>query len=130
MIILRLVMQVRLLPSGALAAALLLADCAAVNLTPASSPDRGSPAQGGAPPTIFGTPVTTVQVGATYSFRPAVADSGRPVKFSIQNPPPWTQFSAKSGALTGTPSTGDIGTYPGIVISVRRGSSAASLPAF
>src|SRR5205807_2066668 len=83
---------------GALAAALLLADCAAVNLTPASSPDRGSPAQDGAPPTISGTPATTVQVGATYSFRPAVADSGRPVKFSIENPPPWTQFSAKSGA--------------------------------
>ena len=124
-------MHVRLfIPSGALAAALLLADCAAVNLTPASSPDRGSPAQDGAPPTISGTPATTVQVGATYSFRPAVADSGRPVKFSIENPPPWTQFSAKSGALTGTPSTGDIGTYAGIVISVRRGSSTASLPAF
>ena len=124
-------MHVRLfIPSGALAAALLLADCAAVNLTPASSPDRGSPAQDGAPPTISGTPATTVQVGATYSFRPAVADSGGPVKFSIENPPPWTQFSAKSGALTGTPSTGDIGTYAGIVISVRRGSSTASLPAF
>src|SRR5437016_273579 len=130
MIILRLVMQVRLLPSGALAAALLLADCAAVNLTPASSPDGGPAAPDSALPTISGTPVTAVQVGATYTFRPTVTNSGRSAKFSIQNPPPWTQFSAKSGALTGTPSTADIGTYPGIVITVRHGSSTASVPAF
>src|SRR5437667_260706 len=130
MIILRLVMQVRLLPSGALAAALLLADCAAVNLTPASSPDGAPAAPDSALPTISGTPVTAVQVGATYTFRPTVTNSGRSAKFSIQNPPPWTQFSAKSGALTGTPSTADIGTYPGIVITVRHGSSTASVPAF
>jgi len=124
-------MHVRVfIPSSALAAALLLADCAAVNLTPARSPDRGPAAQDSSLPAISGTPVTVVQVGATYGFRPAVAKSDRSVKFSIQNPPPWAEFSDRSGALTGTPSTGDIRTYSGIVISARRGSATASLPPF
>jgi hypothetical protein len=124
-------MHVRVfIPSSALAAALLLADCAAVNLTPARSPDGGSAAQDSSLPTISGTPVTVVQVGATYSFRPTASTSGRSVKFSIQNQPPWAEFSPRSGALTGTPSTADIRAYSGIVISVGRGSSTASLPAF
>jgi len=124
-------MRVRLfIPSGSLAAALLLAACAGANLTPASSSEPGMESTGGALANISGTPVTAVQVGATYSFRPMITKSGRSVRFSIQNQPPWAQFNAKSGALTGTPSTSDIGTYSGIVISVHRESATTSLPAF
>jgi len=54
--------------------------CAAVNLTPARSPD-GLGGADSSLPTISGTPFTVVQVGATYSFRPTVSTSGRSVKF-------------------------------------------------
>jgi hypothetical protein len=84
-----------------------------------------------APLQISGSPPTQAVAGKPYSFQPTTnAPSGTQLKFSIQNPPPWATFSASTGALTGTPTTSQVGTYSNIAISVSNGSQSASLAAF
>jgi Putative Ig domain len=86
------------------------------------------------PPTISGPPATSVVAGSAYSFTPtASGPSGATLAFSVQNMPSWATFSIASGALTGTPSSSQTGTYSNITISVSDGSgssSSAALPAF
>jgi hypothetical protein len=83
------------------------------------------------PPTIGGTPGTSVTAGSAYSFTPSSTDpSGKTLTFSISNPPSWASFSASSGRLSGTPQAANVGTTSNIVISVSDGTSSASLPAF
>ncbi|MFD2556281.1 putative Ig domain-containing protein [Sphingobacterium tabacisoli] len=82
-------------------------------------------------PTIIGTPATTVDQDATYSFTPTANDvDGDVLTFSIVNRPSWATFNTTTGTLTGTPSNSDVGTASGIVISVSDGTLTASLPAF
>jgi hypothetical protein len=82
-------------------------------------------------PVISGTPSTSANAGTAYSFTPTAADpNGKALTFSIQNPPRWASFNAQSGNLSGTPGSGDAGTYSNIIISVSDGTSTASLPAF
>jgi hypothetical protein len=82
-------------------------------------------------PTISGTPATTVTAGKAYSFTPtASGPSGLTLSFSVQNLPSWATFSIANGALTGTPSSANVGTYSNIVISVSDGQASAALPAF
>ena len=84
-----------------------------------------------APPTISGTPATSVTAGTGYSFTPTASDpSGHSMSFSITNKPAWATFSIATGQLSGTPAATDVGTYPGIVISVSDGFASAALPAF
>jgi large repetitive protein len=86
---------------------------------------------GNNPPTISGNPPTSVTAGSPYTFTPTASDpNGKPLTFSIQNPPSWASFSAASGTLSGTPAAANVGTYSGIVISVSDGTLSASLPAF
>jgi len=83
------------------------------------------------PPTISGTPPTTVTAGQAYSFTPtASGPSGTTLTFSIKNMPAWAAFNSSTGALTGTPSSAYVGTFSDIVISVSDGSQSASLAAF
>jgi hypothetical protein len=83
------------------------------------------------PPTISGTPPTSVTAGTGYSFAPSAADAdGNALTFSIQNKPVWATFNASTGTLTGTPSSSQTGTYANIVISVSDGKATASLSAF
>jgi large repetitive protein len=83
------------------------------------------------PPSISGQPATAVTVGTLYSFTPTASDpNGNALTFSIQNRPPWAGFNAANGALTGTPSAADVGTYANIVISVSDGQLSSALPAF
>ena len=83
------------------------------------------------PPTISGTPATSVTAGTVYSFTPTASDpAGRSMSFSIANKPAWAAFSIATGQLSGTPAATDVGTYPGIVISVSDGLASAALPAF
>jgi hypothetical protein len=83
------------------------------------------------PPSISGTPPTTVQVGGTYSFQPQARDPERgPLTFSISNKPSWAQFSTRTGRLSGTPRARHAGTTTGIVIRVSDGRRSAALPAF
>jgi hypothetical protein len=83
------------------------------------------------PPTISGTPPTSVTAGTAYSFQPSASDpDGNTLTFSITNRPSWATFSASTGRLQGTPSTSQVGTYGNIVIAVSDGQTSAQLPAF
>lgn len=83
------------------------------------------------PPTISGSPATTATVGSAYSFTPSASDpAGKTLTFSIQNEPSWTSFNSRTGALTGTPGSGDVGTDSNIIITVTNGTASASLASF
>jgi len=83
-------------------------------------------------PVISGTPPTSVTAGQTYSFQPTASDpdAGQTLRFSIANQPTWATFNSTTGALTGTPTSSDVGTYGGITITVSDGATQVSLPAF
>jgi len=83
------------------------------------------------PPTISGTPPTSVTYGTAYSFQPTASDpDGNPLTFSITNSPSWATFSATTGRLQGTPTSSNVGTFSNIVIRVSDGQATAQLPAF
>ena len=83
------------------------------------------------PPSISGTPATHAMVSKAYMFRPSASDaSGAKLTFAIAAKPAWANFDSATGELAGTPSAANVGTDPGIVISVSDGSSSTSLPAF
>jgi hypothetical protein len=83
------------------------------------------------PPTISGTPATAVTVGNTYVFTPRGYDpDGQTLTFRISNKPAWANFNTATGRLSGTPGSGQIGTYYNIVISVSDGRASASLASF
>ena len=82
-------------------------------------------------PTIGGNPATEVAAGSAYDFQPDASDADSDtLSFSIDSQPPWTNFDPLTGRLWGTPSSGDIGMYGGIVISVSDGKSSVSMPPF
>ena len=84
-------------------------------------------------PVITGTPAAQVDEDSNYSFTPSVSDvdAGDTAAFSIVNAPSWADFSAITGALTGTPTNDDVGVTAGIVITATDSASAqVSLAAF
>ena len=82
-------------------------------------------------PTIRGTPGTSVTAGTAYSFQPTGADAdGDTLTYSIQNMPSWANFNTSNGRLSGTPGTGNAGSFSNIIISVSDGDNTASLPSF
>lgn len=83
------------------------------------------------PPVISGSPITSVLQDTAYQFVPAASDAdGDAMSFSIVNQPGWAAFDPATGALSGMPAPGDVGTYANIVINVSDGQSSASLSAF
>jgi hypothetical protein len=83
------------------------------------------------PPTISGTPPTSVRTGVAYSFTPTARDpEGKTLTFSIANKPAWAAFSTTTGRLSGTPSSTQTGTFSSIRISVSDGTTTVSLPTF
>ena len=83
------------------------------------------------PPVISGTPPTSVTAGSSYMFQPDATDAdGDRLRFSIANMPAWANFSGKTGELSGTPGSADVGTYSNIVISVSDRTTSTSLAAF
>lgn len=83
------------------------------------------------PPTIGGTPSTSVVAGNAYSFTPTASDpDGDTLVFSVAGAPSWAQFNAGTGRLSGSPTEGDVGTTAGIVITVDDGTVTRSLPPF
>jgi hypothetical protein len=91
----------------------------------------GSPPKANTPPTISGTPATTVTAGQAYAFAPMASDAdGDALTFIVANKPVWASFSSSTGKLTGTPTTVDVKTYSNIVISVSDGQTTASLASF
>jgi hypothetical protein len=83
------------------------------------------------PPTISGTPSSSVNIGAAYSFQPSASDpEGSALTYSIQNRPSWASFSTSTGRLSGTPTSSNAGVHSNIVIAVTDGNTSVSLPAF
>ncbi|HEY0680965.1 MAG TPA: putative Ig domain-containing protein [Steroidobacter sp.] len=81
------------------------------------------------PPTISGSPATSLYTYTTYDFRPTARDpEGRNLKFTIVNKPSWAAFSSNSGRLTGYPKSP--GSWGNIQIRVSDGVNVATLPAF
>jgi hypothetical protein len=84
-----------------------------------------------AAPTISGTPATSITAGSAYAFAPVAKDpEGKALGFSIANKPAWASFNTATGALSGTPAQGHVGSYANIQISVSDGVAKATLPAF
>ena len=89
------------------------------------------PSTGNTPPSITGAPVSEIAVGFTYWFAPDANDPDRDsLTFSIENLPGWANFNTTTGRLSGTATSGDIGTYDNIVISVSDGNASTSLSRF
>lgn len=83
------------------------------------------------PPTITGTPATSVLAGAHYQFQPSPGNvNGATLTYAITNKPSWANFIAATGQLSGTPSVANVGTYPDIGISVSDGTYTVGLQAF
>lgn len=82
-------------------------------------------------PTISGSPPPSVVEGTAYSFVPTASDpDGDTMTFSISNQPVWASFNTVTGALSGVPTTNDLGMHNGISVSVSDGQASASLGAF
>lgn len=83
------------------------------------------------PPTITGSPPTSIAAGSTYRFQPVGKDAaGNPLYYNIYNKPDWATFSVATGLLSGTPAATQTGTYSGIVIRTTDGNEGVSLPPF
>ena len=92
---------------------------------------NGNGLHGNLPPVISGSPQTAMLRKETYVFQPSASDpDGDRLRFSIQQKPPWAQFDEKTGTLSGTPKTDDVGEYIAITISVSDGRHRVSLPSF
>ena len=76
-------------------------------------------------PTINGTPPTSVTAGTAYSFTPSATDADNDtLGYTIANMPGWATFSTGTGRLSGTPTSQNVGTFGGIVITVSDGKAA------
>jgi Putative Ig domain len=112
----------------AVVAAPMLGGCLGKAQEAAGAPSAATP---NAAPTISGSPAATVSVGVAYSFLPTARDpEGTSLSFTIQNKPTWASFSTATGALSGMPTSADLGTTSNIVISTSDGSLSTSLSAF
>jgi hypothetical protein len=83
-------------------------------------------------PQINGAPVAIVMAGQPYHFQPQVSSqtTGTALSFSVTNPPAWTKFDSSTGALSGTPTAGQVGQYSGITIAASDGAKVTTLPPF
>ena len=80
------------------------------------------------PPTISGTPTTTIEENVLYNFIPTASDPDNDALiFSIANKPSWASFNTATGELSGIPSHSDVGVTTGIVISVSDGIAQSVL---
>jgi hypothetical protein len=81
--------------------------------------------------TISGSPPSTAKVGVAYAFTPTASDSaGRKLYFGVVNKPSWATFSATTGKLSGTPSSGNVGKYSNIAIEAYDSTNAYAIKWF
>lgn len=85
----------------------------------------------GQSPAISGTPPTTATVGKQYLFQPMASDpNGDKLTFQMDYKPSWATFDVNTGRLSGTPGSGNVGTFSNIKIMVNDGAHWVALPAF
>jgi len=83
------------------------------------------------PPTISGTPKTTVNESEDYLFTPIASDpDSDPLTFSITNKPNWANFDTKTGKLSGKPLSSNVGKFSNIILTVSDGKDTNSLTSF
>jgi hypothetical protein len=77
-------------------------------------------------PTLSVASSFEVLVGRVLTITRRASDpDGDALTFSVSNRPAWLSFSARTGVLTGTPGTGDVGVYDP-VITVSDGKAQAT----
>jgi hypothetical protein len=65
--------------------------------------------------------------GTAVSFTPMVTNpNGVTLTFTYANLPPWATANSSTGAVTGTPGTGDVGTYSNIQLTVTDGTNTVT----
>jgi hypothetical protein len=80
---------------------------------------------------ISGAAPQFIAIDERYVFAPATsAPSGTALTFAVTNRPPWLNFDSTTGALSGTPSPAEVGSYRGIGIQVSDGGRTAQLAPF
>ena len=80
------------------------------------------------PPSLSGSPASSVKVGEQYRFTPTATDpDGDSIDFSVANLPSWADFNAQNGSVSGTPGTGSEGTYSNITITASDGTATDTL---
>ena len=80
------------------------------------------------PPSLSGSPASTVKVGEPYQFIPTATDpDGDSISFSIDNLPSWASFNAQNGGISGTPNAGSEGPYNNITITASDGTATDTL---
>jgi len=83
------------------------------------------------PPTISGTPITLITPNEFYEFIPTANDpDGDLVSFTVSKLPSWATFDAVTGAITGIPTTDDVGIHGPISIIASDGDAEAWLEFF
>ena len=119
--------------TGLIVATLILSACSGPGVmtnTPSSSSSTSSPTTPATPLTLQGSPPTSVTAGTLYSFQPTVSPSMTGVTFAITQKPAWANFNSSTGALSGTPSVGNVGMTANIKITASDGSTTASIGPF
>jgi Putative Ig domain len=100
----------------------------------AASGSEGPPSAstpGNAAPVISGKAVTTATAGMAYSFTPTASDADKDtLTFSIDSKPSWASFDSKTGRISGTPTSADVGSHENIVVKVSDGKATSALPEF
>ncbi len=95
--------------------------------TPVSS---GSGTVTPTPITLQGVPSSSATVGSNYLYQPTVAANSGAVTFAIEGQPAWASFDTSTGALSGAPSTNDVGLTGDITIIASNGSNTGSVGPF
>jgi len=85
---------------------------------------------GTAPIVLQGVPPASVTVGSEYSFTPSVTAGNDVVTFAITGLPSWATFDATTGALSGKPTSANVGLSQSISIVASDGSSTATVGPF
>jgi hypothetical protein len=83
------------------------------------------------PPSISGTPRARVKIGERYTFTPRASDPDeQALRFSVAHRPGWLTFDERTGRLSGTPGSGDVGEFSGVTIAVSDGRAQRRLVPF
>ena len=82
------------------------------------------------PLALSGTPADSAAAGIKYTFQPTVSQSTAAVTFSIAGQPSWATFDSTTGQLSGTPTSGEVGTSASVTITANDGGNTASIGPF
>lgn len=122
--------RARALAAVSLIPLLALAGCGGGSGDSADSGTNPPPPANNAP-SISGQPASSVVEGSNYSFVPSASDpDGDTLTFMVDNAPAWASFNSANGALTGSPTSNDLGVHSGISISVSDGQMSDTLGPF